>query len=107
MAHGTPDELKSRVGDDRIDITVRDDADLVAAGGAIGRYVSNDPTFDADVCKVSAPVRDGVRLIDIVRALDDAGIDALDIDRRQATLDDVFLALTSAPRTTTPQEVAP
>lgn len=107
VAHGTPDELKSRVGDDRIDITVRDDADLVAAGGAIGRYVSNDPTFDADVCKVSAPVRDGVRLIDIVRALDDAGIDALDIDRRQATLDDVFLALTSAPRTTTPQEVAP
>ena len=107
VAHGTPDELKSRVGDDRIDITVRDDADLVAAGGAIGRYVSNDPTFDADVCKVSAPVRDGVRLIDIVRALVDAGIDALDIDRRQATLDDVFLALTSAPRTTTPQEVAP
>ncbi len=29
--------------------------------------------------------------MDVVRALDDAGIDAVDINRRQATLDDVFL----------------
>ena len=32
--------------------------------------------------------------IDVVRALDDAGIDAVDVNRRQATLDDVFLTLT-------------
>ena len=37
-------------------------------------------------------------MIDVVRALDEAGIDAVDINRRQATLDDVFLALTSARR---------
>jgi hypothetical protein len=41
-----------------------------------------------------------VRAIDVVRALDDAGIDALDVTRREATLDDVFLTLTSANRTT-------
>ena len=39
----------------------------------------------------------GTRLIDVVRALDAAGIDALDAHRREPTLDDVFLALT-APR---------
>ena len=30
-----------------------------------------------------------------MRALDDAGIDAVDVDRRQSTLDDVFLTLTT------------
>ena len=33
-----------------------------------------------------------------MRALDDAGIDAVDLNRRQATLDDVFLTLTGADR---------
>ena len=36
-------------------------------------------------------------MIDVVRALDDAGIDAVDLTRREATLDDVFLTLTSRP----------
>ena len=46
---------------------------------------------------VTVPVRDGTRLIDVVRALDTAGVDAIDVHRRQATLDDVFLALTAEP----------
>ena len=36
-----------------------------------------------------------------MRALDDAGIDAVDLNRRQATLDDVFLTLTGPTRTPT------
>ena len=31
------------------------------------------------------------RLLEVVRALDAAGVDALDVHRREATLDDVFL----------------
>ena len=46
----------------------------------------------------------GVKVIDVVRALDEAGIDAVDITRREATLDEVFLALTSARPTS--QEVS-
>ena len=37
----------------------------------------------------------GARLIDIVRALDEAGVEAVDATRRQVTLDDVFLTLTN------------
>ena len=37
-------------------------------------------------------------MIDVVRALDEAGIDAVDLNRRQATLDDVFLTLTGTRR---------
>jgi hypothetical protein len=32
--------------------------------------------------------------MEVVRALDAAGVDALDVHRREATLDDVFLTLT-------------
>jgi hypothetical protein len=32
--------------------------------------------------------------MDVVRALDAAGVEALDVTRREATLDDVFLTLT-------------
>ncbi len=95
VAHGTPQELKTRIGDDRIDVTVLDAADLHAAATALGPYSSNAPSFDVDLRVVSAPVREGVRLIDVVRALDDAGVDAVDVNRRHATLDDVFLALTT------------
>jgi len=50
--------------------------------------VSDDRRF------VTVPVHADVRLMDIMRALDDAAVDAVDINRRQATLDDVFLTLT-------------
>jgi hypothetical protein len=47
---------------------------------------------------VTIPVRAGTRLIEVVRALDVAGVDAADIQRREPTLDDVFLTLTGTKR---------
>ena len=48
---------------------------------------------------VTAPVRRGTRLIEVVRALDQEGIDAADVvHRREPTLDDVFLTLTGTKR---------
>jgi ABC-2 type transport system ATP-binding protein len=98
VAHGTPTELKARIGDDRIDVKVSHPGDLVAAAGALSEFASNDATFDEDLLTVTAPITAGTRLIDVVRALDEAGIDAVDMNRRQATLDDVFLALTAPAR---------
>jgi ABC-2 type transport system ATP-binding protein len=102
LATGTPDELKARIGNDRIDVKVAASSELVAAAGAMGEFVSAEPTFDRDELIVTAPLREGTRLIELVRALDEAGIDAVDLNRRQATLDDVFLTLTQsgAPRRT-------
>ncbi|MCU1359357.1 MAG: Daunorubicin resistance transporter, ATP-binding protein [Ilumatobacteraceae bacterium] len=95
VAHGTPADLKARIGDDRIDVTVSAHSELVAAAGALSAFASNDASFDEDLLIVTAPIAEGTRLIDVVRALDEAGIDAVDMNRRQATLDEVFLALTS------------
>jgi hypothetical protein len=49
---------------------------------------------------VVAPVNAGVPLADVVRALDAAGVATTDLHRREATLDDVFLALTEPAETT-------
>ena len=95
VAHGTPDDLKARIGDDRLDVKVAASSELVAAASALSAFADGDPTFDSEELIVTAPLKAGVKVIDVVRALDEAGIDAVDIGRRQATLDEVFLALTS------------
>jgi ABC-2 type transport system ATP-binding protein len=105
VAHGTPDELKARIGNDRIDVKVSAPSELVAAAGALARFANNDPTFDEDALIVTAPIAEGTRVIDVVRALDDAGIDAVDLNRRQASLDDVFLTLTGSGRPRIAEEV--
>jgi ABC-2 type transport system ATP-binding protein len=96
VAHGTPEDLKARIGDDRIDVKVAAATELVAAASALSAFADGDPTFDSEELVVTAPLKSGVRIVDVVRALDEAGIDAVDITRREATLDEVFLALTSA-----------
>jgi ABC-2 type transport system ATP-binding protein len=105
IAQGTPDQLKARIGNDRIDVKVSAPSELVAAAAALARFAANDPTFDEDALVVTAPITEGTRVIDIVRALDDAGIDAVDLNRRQASLDDVFLTLTGSGRPRVEEEV--
>jgi ABC-2 type transport system ATP-binding protein len=94
VAQGTPSELKARIGTDRVDVTVASTAELHRAGVALEAFTGNRATLDHDAFTATAPVTDGVRLIDVLRALEDAGVDAIDLNRRQPTLDDVFLTLT-------------
>ncbi|MCO5995138.1 ATP-binding cassette domain-containing protein [Actinoallomurus rhizosphaericola] len=95
VAEGTPDELKSRTGDDRIDVVVRDPATLPVAAELLGRVSGTTAHVDPDLRRAGAPVRDrATALTGVVRALADAGIDAEDIALRRPTLDEVFLHLT-------------
>ncbi len=106
VAHGSPDELKARIGNDRIDVQVSSMADMARAAQAIERFANGAPTFDGDELIATVPIVEGVSLMEVMRALDAAGVDAVDLNRRQATLDDVFLALTEpgAPTPTPAQE---
>ncbi|MFH8992809.1 ATP-binding cassette domain-containing protein [Streptomyces sp. NPDC017940] len=98
VAEGTTDDLKARLGGDRIDVVVRDGAQLVRAArllpGAAGG--TDGVTVDADRRLASAPVTDRMEaLTRVVRALQDEGIDAEDVAVRRPTLDEVFLRLTA------------
>ncbi|MEU6993030.1 ATP-binding cassette domain-containing protein [Streptomyces sp. NPDC046465] len=91
VAEGTADDLKGKLGGDRIDVVVRDVAQLARTAGLLPRGA----TVDEDRRMVSAPVTDRMEaLTGVVRALRDAGIDAEDVALRRPTLDEVFLSLT-------------
>ncbi len=100
VAHGTPNELKARIGGDRVEVAVTNKADLAHAIDAARPFSTRAPSVDEEERTVTIPVDADVRLMDVMRAVDAAGVDVIDINRRQATLDDVFLTLTSPDRVT-------
>jgi ABC-2 type transport system ATP-binding protein len=98
VAHGTPNELKAQVGGDRVDVAGASKDDLERIIEVTQRFASQSASIDYEAGVVTIPVPADVRLVDVVRAVDDAGIDVVDVNRRQATLDDVFLILTETHR---------
>ena len=68
-------------------------------GGAIAAtlaFADGRPETDDTERRLIVPLREHVRLVDVVRALDAEGVEAVDVQRREATLDDVFLTVTGA-----------
>jgi ABC-2 type transport system ATP-binding protein len=95
IAEGTPDELKSRVGGEMLEVAVKPPSEAVAAAGALGSLATGEAQIDATSGRVCVPVDGGSSLLaEAVRLLDGAGIAIVDLALRRPTLDDVFLALT-------------
>ena len=95
IARGAPDDLKSQVGGERVELVVRDPETLPVARDVLARLTQSDADVDADARRVTAPVTDGAGvLVDVVRSLDEASVAIADLAIRRPTLDDVFLSLT-------------
>jgi ABC-2 type transport system ATP-binding protein len=96
VAVGSPDELKSLTGGDRIDVVLRDAGDVPAAALLLHARLGTDVSLDHDGRKVSMPVTDRLAaLTEIIRSLQDENITVEDIAVRRPTLDEAFLHLTS------------
>jgi len=94
IAEGTSDELKDRVGGERLEVTLDDTAQREVAISVL-RPISGDdpPTCAGEV--VSMPMRrDRGGIAEAVRRLDRASVGISDVAVRRPTLDDVFIALT-------------
>ncbi|WP_282090808.1 ATP-binding cassette domain-containing protein [Streptomyces tendae] len=92
VADGTADELKAATGGDRVDVVLRDAGRL---GAAVALLPLTGVRVDADRRLLSAPVTDRMAALSgVVRALEEAGIEAEDVALRRPTLDEVFLHLT-------------
>jgi ABC-2 type transport system ATP-binding protein len=95
IASGTADELKSKVGGERVEVVVERAADLESARAILARACVADVTVDEHSRRLTAPADGGTeQLIMVIRALDDAGVPLHDVGLRRPTLDDVFLTLT-------------
>jgi ABC-2 type transport system ATP-binding protein len=95
IAEGPPEALKAQIGGSQVDLVVRDPADLAAAAELLGRVSETPPEADPDARRVTAPVLDRVASLgELLRALEEHGIEAEDVALRRPTLDEVFLHLT-------------
>jgi ABC-2 type transport system ATP-binding protein len=95
IARGTAEQLKRQVGGERLEVGLGSGADLATAREILAKVADEQPVVDEAVRRVSIPATQGVQvLVEVVRQLDAAGIEPVDIGIHRATLDDVFLSLT-------------
>jgi ABC-2 type transport system ATP-binding protein len=95
IAEGTADELKAKVGGERIEVIVHDPAAVPQAEEILNGGSDNQCVVDEHMRKLTVPTANGSRgLVLVIRDLDEAGIVIDDIALRRPTLDDVFLELT-------------
>jgi ABC-2 type transport system ATP-binding protein len=97
IATGTAAELKAQAGTQVVDVLL-EGQDAAAATSALEHALgSSDVHADDASRRLTVLARDGIgTLLDAARALRDAGITVADIALRQPSLDEAFLALTSA-----------
>jgi ABC-2 type transport system ATP-binding protein len=104
IAEGTSDELKDRVGGERLEIRLEQPEDAEAAIAALADMAAERPVFEDGVVRAPARQRSGA-ITEAVRRLDAADVGIDDIHLRRPTLDDVFIALTGHAAEEEPEEV--
>jgi ABC-2 type transport system ATP-binding protein len=98
IAQGTADQLKAKVGGERVELVVASDAELLPARQVLAGLSVGDVQVEQGSRRLVAPVSGGAGvLLEVLRQLDAAGIAILDVGLRRPTLDDVFLSLTGQP----------
>ena len=91
VAEGTTDELKAQVGRPTVEAVPADPEEAARLAELLARF--GDPCGSTKGVAVRLETGD-TGLADVVRALDDAGIEVANLWLHQPTLDDVFLAKT-------------
>jgi ABC-2 type transport system ATP-binding protein len=95
IAQGTADQLKARVGGERIELVVETPADLSRAQPVLAGLGAGDLQTETQARRVTASVTGGAEALDsALHRLRAAGVAIVEIGLRRPTLDDVFLALT-------------
>ncbi len=101
VAHGTPENLKRRMGSQTLDLLLSNPGQLDEATTLIRSILDTAPVVDVKCGQLSAAVSDGQAMPAIVRTLDDASIEISELSLRLPSLDDVFLTLTGHRASTT------
>ncbi len=95
IAEGTADELKTKLGGERIEIVLEDQADIPRAHKALGAVAVGEVQIDHENLRLTAAVDDGAdSLRKALQQLHRSQVSLIDVGLRRPTLDDVFLTLT-------------
>ncbi len=93
VADGTSDELKDRVGGERLEVKLNDDGQNGQAIELLAPMSDERPFVEGESVKLTVRKRHGA-IAQAVQILNEADIAIDDIGLRRPTLDEVFLALT-------------
>ena len=94
VAEGTPDELKSSVGDSTLQLQLADGADQALALDVVRRVVGQEPTLSPESGRLNVPLAVADGAADVLIGLRQAGVGISSVNVDKPTLDEVFLALT-------------
>ena len=95
IAHGQPDQLKTRIGGERIEVVLSDSTDIPSARSILAELSAGEIRVEEHTCTVTAAVTGGVDVLRrVLQLLKDRAVPVDDVGLRRPTLDDVFLSLT-------------
>jgi ABC-type multidrug transport system ATPase subunit len=93
IAQGTAGQLKKNLGGTVIELTMGEGSDVDKAASLVGAVIGSEPERQGALLRMPSP--DGSHLLtQMLRRLDDEGVQPTAVALREPSLDDVFLSLT-------------
>ncbi|MGW4793246.1 ATP-binding cassette domain-containing protein [Nonomuraea sp. NPDC004297] len=94
VAEGTPDELKTAVGDSTLQLLLADPDEVPAAVEIVRRVLGSEPVLSPEHGRLNAALDQADLAADVLIALRTAGVSISSVSVAKPSLDEVFLALT-------------
>ncbi|HSW37706.1 MAG TPA: ATP-binding cassette domain-containing protein [Candidatus Saccharimonadales bacterium] len=109
IAEGTSAQLKAKLGGDVIEFELADGNDRDRALIAVSQLANKKASYNETNKLITVPVgsQGSKKLVEVVRALDQAGIMPHALSLHEPTLDDVFLTLTGATAAAVAEDIKP
>jgi ABC-2 type transport system ATP-binding protein len=94
VAEGTPDELKTSVGNTALQLELGDGADRDLARQVVSRVVGREPVLTPESGRLNVPLDVADQAGDVLIGLRQAGVSITSVSVAKPTLDEVFFSLT-------------
>jgi daunorubicin/doxorubicin transport system ATP-binding protein len=94
VAEGTPDELKTSVGNSTLQLHLAPDSDQELARQIVRRVAGAEPVLTPESGRLNVPLDTADRAADILIGFRQAGVSIVSVSVAKPTLDEVFLAIT-------------
>jgi daunorubicin/doxorubicin transport system ATP-binding protein len=94
VAEGSPDELKSSVGNSSLHLLVTEPAQISSAADTVRRVLHTEPVVTPEQGRITVPLDRADDAADVLVALRSAQVSIASVSVQKPSLDEVFLALT-------------
>src|ERR1700677_2780527 len=94
VAQGTPDELKSSVGNSTLQLQLAEGADQELARSVVARIAGVEPVLSPESGRMNVPLDTADRAGDVLIGFRQAGVSITSVSVDKPTLDEVFFAIT-------------